>query len=115
MEGNTLIHGAKKKIDGLYKIGEENKDAIIEIRGEVYDRPLHNGGDRDPIHSRVVIGMYIDGYPDQLIGLCYYPGQLTETEMKAEVEGWSVNPDPILFEDVVKKIKLKQNGHSKEQ
>lgn len=98
---NKITHNYSEYIDGL--IGEKN--ARIEIMGQVFEEPLLPGGEASaPVHSRIVLILDEEG-SRMSCGLRYFSGKLTESEIKAEVVAAKQNPTEYMYKEFADKFK----------
>jgi len=95
---NTIIHNYTEH--GL--INKKGKEIELELRGEVYENPIHRGAESyEPTNSQVlIIEIREDG--KYVVGQTLYQGKITPEELKLNVKEIKESPVKFMWEQFAK-------------
>jgi hypothetical protein len=118
---STILIEKKIILEGKYQRGDVEKDSFLTIKGEVFEEAIFPNTPQGAVHSRITLQLDVDDEPAKFMGLRYFPGKLTDTELDGEVMAAAKQPTAYMYEDMERfynrkiKIKALEDGHSKGQ
>lgn len=114
---STILIEKKITLEGKYQRGDSEKDSFLTIKGEVFKEAIFTNSPHGPVHSRITLQLDIDDEPTRFMGLRYFPGKLTDTELDGEMMAAAKQPTAYMFEEMerfyTRKIKIKELENGK--